>query len=92
MNGARNLKIKSAVDRTERNVALCDISNPKSAIMNGVRIEKFNSANIANDIPIIILTKIGSHNNFKSKKLTKPFQNLTKALDFFSGFLMLSSL
>lgn len=84
MNGAKNLNTKSAMESTERNVALCDVSKPKSAIINGVKIEKFNSANTAKDIPIIILTKIGSHSNFKSKKFTKPLKNFIKKFVFFS--------
>lgn len=66
MYGDRNRKIMSAHAREDMNVAIEAVESPRSFSINGVSIVKFNSANVAIDIPHIMLTKVRSFSRERS--------------------------
>ena len=63
-------------------MAICLVSNPLSARMNGVKRLKFSSAHMARDIPTIKFTYPGSVKRPKSKKTTMPLPSRRQKVRF----------
>lgn len=60
----------SAIDNIDRNVAISMVVKDISLSMNGVRVEKLISANVAIAMPMIMFKKTKSLSKSKSKNLT----------------------
>lgn len=72
MNGDTKRETMSAIDSVDKNVAISMLEKRKSLSMNGIRLLKLSSANVAIAVPAIMFMNRTSFSKSKSNVRTTP--------------------